>query len=71
MQSGQHEIIQGLMTARIHAQLIAEQWPANALTLNNFHAELMQIQLRLVDQLGREGLHGREPIRVDDGPPIS
>ena len=70
MQSSLHDIVNGLMIARTHATLMAEQWPHHARTLNNFHAEITQVQYRLVSQLRREGLYGRDPYEAEGDQPV-
>ena len=70
MQSSLHDIVNGLMVARTHATLMAEQWPHHARTLTSFHGEVTELQRKLVAQLRREGLYGREPYEVEEEPAV-
>jgi hypothetical protein len=69
MQSSLHDIVTGLMLARMHATLMAEQWPHHSQTLTTFHAEVAKLQRGLVRQLCREGLYGRAPFEVEEDEP--
>ena len=70
MESSLHDIVQGLMMARIHAESMAERWPHHAGTLITFKEEVQKLRSKLVSQLAREGLYGREPYEFEaDTPP--
>ena len=69
MQSSLHDIVQGLMLAKIHASRMAEQWPHHAGTLQVFNHDLTDVQRRLLKQLRLEGLYGREPYEVEEEGP--
>ena len=65
MDSSLHDIVQGIMIAGIHADRMAERWPHHANTLVNFHEEVNALRAKLIRQLAREGLYGREPYDWD------
>jgi len=72
MESSAHDIINGLMKARIHAERMAEQWPHHADTLLKFEKDARTLGMNLWRQLAREGLYGREPYEVpeQEEPPL-
>jgi hypothetical protein len=70
MQSSLHDIVQGLMVARLHANRMAEQWPHHAGTLKAFDSNLTELQRTLLKRLRQEGLYGREPYEVEEEPPV-
>ncbi len=57
------------MRSKVIAEIMAEGWPHHATTLHNFIGELDLLRGKLIKQLRREGLYGREPFEIDDGYP--
>jgi hypothetical protein len=66
-QASLHDIVSGLNGARLYAGFMAEQGPHHASTLQTFDKEIEQLGARLIKQLWKEGLYGREP---KEWPPI-